>query len=114
MLKKMMLVGLLAVAAGCAQQAKQNASGAARYELAVTAAGFEPGTITIPSGKPATLVVARETDQTCAKEIVFPQQGIRKPLPLNQAVEVALPASPKGEIHYVCGMGMLKGAVIVE
>jgi len=114
MLKKMMLVGVLAVAAGCAQQAKQNAGGPVRFELAVTDKGFDPATITVPAGKAVTLVVTRKTDQTCAKEIVFPAQGIRKPLPLNEAVEVALPASPKGQIPYVCGMDMLHGAVIVE
>ena len=114
MLKKILLVGVLALAAGCAQQAKQNAGGPVRFELAVTDAGFTPATITVPAGKPVTLVVTRKTDQTCAKEIVFPEQGIRKPLPLNEAVEVVLPASPKGEIAYVCGMNMLRGTVIVE
>jgi plastocyanin domain-containing protein len=110
----MMLIGVLAVASGCAQQAEQRAGGSARFELAVTDTGFAPGTITIRAGKPATLVVTRRTDQTCAKEIVFPEQGIRKPLPLNQAVEIALPASPRGEITYKCGMDMFSGKVVVQ
>ncbi len=84
MWKKMMLVAVLAVAAGCAQQANQHAGGPARFELAVTDSGFTPNSITIPAGSPVTLVVTRKTDQTCAKEIVFPAQGIRKPLPLNE------------------------------
>jgi plastocyanin domain-containing protein len=114
MWKKRMLVLVLAVAAGCAQQAKQHAGGPARFELAVTDSGFAPATITIPAGTPVTLVVTRKTDQTCAKEIVFPDQKIRKPLPLNEAVEVTLPASPKGEIRYGCGMDMIQGTVVVQ
>ena len=115
MLKKMMmLVGVLAVVAGCAQQAKQNAGGPPRFELAVTNNGFTPASITVPAGKPITLVVTRKTDQTCAKEIVFPEQNIRKPLPLNEAVEISLPASPKRDIAYKCGMDMLSGKIVVE
>ena len=113
MLRKMILVGILAVASGCARQARQDAGGP-RFELAVTDTGFAPATISVPAGKPVTLVVTRKTDQTCAKEIVFPEQQIRKPLPLNEAVEIALPASPKGEIEYVCGMSMLSGKVLVQ
>jgi len=115
MWKMMTLVGALALlAAGCSQQAKQSAAAPARFELAVTDSGFVPATITVPAGKPVMLVVTRKTDQTCAKEIVFPEQNIRKPLPLNQAVEIALPASPKREIAYKCGMDMLGGKVVVE
>ena len=116
MLKKMILVGLIAVAAtGCAREsAKQGATGPVRFELAVTDTGFAPATITVPAGTPVTLVVTRKTDQTCAKEIVFHDQGIRKPLPLNEAVEINLPASPKREIAYVCGMNMLSGKVVVQ
>jgi plastocyanin domain-containing protein len=114
MLREMILVGVLAVAAGCAPQAKQNAGGPPRFEIAVTDTGFAPGTITVPAGKPVTLVVTRKTDQTCAKEIVFPDQKIRKPLPLNQAVEIALPSSPPGEIDYACGMDMVFGKVVVR
>ena len=68
----------------------------------------------MPAGKPVTIVVTRKTEQTCAKEIVFPDQGIRKPLPLNEAVEISLPASPKGEMTYVCGMSMISGKVLVQ
>ena len=110
----MMFVGVLALAAGCSPQAKQSAEGPVRFDLAVTDSGFTPSTITVPAGKPVTLVVTRKTDQTCAKEIVFPEQNIRKALPLNEAVEISLPASPKREIAYKCGMDMLSGKVIVE
>jgi plastocyanin domain-containing protein len=104
---------IIVLGAGCAK-ARQDLSAPSRFEIAVTDAGFVPGTITVPAGKPVTLVVTRKTDQTCAKEIVFPDQGIRKPLPLNEAVEISLPASPGREVTYVCGMNMLSGKVLVK
>ena len=102
------------LAAGCAREARQAADSGARFEISVTDTGFAPASITIPAGKPVTLVVTRKTDQTCVKEIVFPDQGIRKPLPLNEAVEISLPASPKGEMTYVCGLNMISGKVLVQ
>ena len=102
------------LAAGCARETRQSADSGTRFEIAVTDTGFTPASITIPAGKAVTIVVTRKTDQTCAKEIVFPDQGIRKPLPLNEAVEISLPASPKGEMTYVCGMNMISGKVLVQ
>lgn len=105
---------LVAGAAGCARGPSASSSEGTKFQLAVTDTGFTPGTITVPAGKPVTLVVTRRTDATCAKEIVFPAQGIHKDLPLNQAVEIGLPASPKGEIAYHCGMDMVGGKVVVQ
>ena len=115
MLKWIICLAMVAVAAaGCGREAKQDASGPVRFQLAVTDTGFTPGRLTVPAGTPVTLVVTRKTDQTCVKEIVFPAQGIRKTLPLNEAVEIKLPASPNGVIQYVCGMEMLRGIVVVR
>jgi plastocyanin domain-containing protein len=68
------------LAAGCARETRQAADSGTRFEIAVTDTGFAPASITIPAGKPVTIVVTRKTDQTCAKEIVFPDQGIRNSL----------------------------------
>jgi len=116
MLKNVILtVCVAAAAAGCAREgAKESAGGPARFAIAVNDTGFAPGTITIPAGRPVTLVVTRNSDQTCAKEIVFPDQKIRKQLPLNEAVEITLPSSPPGEIAYECGMEMVFGKVVVR
>jgi hypothetical protein len=76
----------------------------------ITAKGFEPAKVELLVGVPAKLTFTRVTDATCAKEIVFPSLKLRKPLPLNQAVNVRFtPAA--GETAFVCGMDMLKGTV---
>ncbi|HYQ89270.1 MAG TPA: cupredoxin domain-containing protein [Candidatus Binatia bacterium] len=114
MSKGMFLAAIAVLVIGCAREPQQHAGTTMQFAITVTDTGFAPATITVPSGKPVTLVVTRTTDQTCAKEIVFPDQKIRKPLPLNEAVEITLPASPKGEIAYKCGMDMLSGKVVVR
>ena len=115
MLKWISVAAVIAMtASGCAREPRQAVDSETRFEIAVTDTGFAPASITVPAGKPVTLVVTRKTDQTCAKEIVFPDQGIRKPLPLNEAVEISLPPSPKGEMTYVCGMSMISGKVLAQ
>ncbi len=105
---------IVILAAGCSKATQQTQGSGSRFSIAVTDTGFTPGTITVPAGQPVTLVITRKTDQTCAKDVVFPEQRIRKPLPLDQAVQIALPASPKGEIQYRCGMDMISGKIVVQ
>src|SRR6267142_26100 len=62
--------------------------------------------VEVPAGKAVTLVMTRKTDQTCAKEVLFPSLNQRYPLPLNQAVRIELPASQKGTLSYQCGEKM--------
>ncbi len=57
-------------------------------ELSVTDKGFEPNNITVKKGEPLHLVVTRKTDHTCATSIDIKDAGIRKDLPLNQAVAI--------------------------
>ena len=115
MYKWMAAAALIAVlGAGCARESQQAAGGRTRFAIAVTDSGFVPNTVTVPAGNAVTLVVTRNTDQTCAKEIVFPDRGIRKALPLNEAVEIHLPASERGETVYKFGMDMLSGKVVAQ
>lgn len=80
----------------------------------ITEQGFEPASITVKAGQPARITFIRKTDNTCAKEVVFPELKITKPLPLNERVTIQLPAQMEGELNYACGMDMLKGKVIVR
>jgi len=115
MLRRIVLcLGVVALAAGCSRASQTSANTGNRVAIAVTDSGFVPASIEVPAGKPVTLVVTRKTDATCAKEIVFEREGIRKELPLNQAVEVTVTPSQKGEVSYSCGMGMVSGKLIVQ
>ena len=76
--------------------------------------GFTPANVQVKKGDKVTLRFTRTSDQTCAKKVVFPGLGITKPLPLNQSVDIPLPTTKAGTVAFVCGMGMLKGSVVVD
>jgi plastocyanin domain-containing protein len=83
-------------------------------EMSVTAEGFVPAAVRVKAGQPVKLVVTRKVERTCATEIVIKDFGINKPLPLNQAVEVAFTPTAPGEVRYACAMDMIAGVIVVE
>jgi plastocyanin domain-containing protein len=83
-------------------------------DLSVTDKGFEPANINVKKGDPVHLLVTRQTDSTCAKAIDIKDLGIRKDLPLNKAVAIDFTPQKSGEIHYLCGMGMIGGVLVVQ
>lgn len=82
--------------------------------IAVTESGFEPDRVSVRAGVPARLTFIRTTDKTCATEVVFPSLDLKRAMPLNQPVVVAIKPSKIGDVAFLCGMKMLKGAVVVQ
>ncbi len=82
-------------------------------EMSVTDEGFDPSKVKVKKGEKVRLVLTRKTDRTCATEIVIPEHGINKALPLNKTVTVELTPKKSGEIHYACGMGHVRGVLFV-
>src|SRR4051812_20970693 len=69
-------------------------------ELSVTQKGFEPDRVKVKKGEPLELRVTRKTDETCATELVMPDQKIKLALPLDKAVSVKLTPQKTGELKY--------------
>jgi plastocyanin domain-containing protein len=107
------VVGVVLIA-GCAGKAQKGAGDSNRVAIAVTDKGFEPATVTVTAGKPVTLVVTRQTDKTCATELVMEEQHIHQPLPLGTPVEITFTPEKPGELTYACAMDMYHGKVIVK
>ena len=76
--------------------------------------GFIPSSVAVKKGASTTLVFTRTTDDTCAKEVVFPELKVTKELPLNQKVAFDVPAADARTLTFQCGMGMFKGKVVIE
>ena len=91
-----------------------NLSWAGSYPLKVTEKGFEPESITVPSGEEVTLKVTRTTENTCAKELQVPSKKLKAKLPLNKEVSLSLGALPKGEVKFACGMSMMSGVILAK
>ena len=80
----------------------------------VTEDGFRPRESFAPRDVPATLVVTRLTDRTCAKDIMIDGMDSTWTLPLNQQVRIELPKGIHDTLSFQCGMEMYHGLVIAK
>jgi len=76
--------------------------------------GFTPSSVTLKKGSLGVLVFTRTSDDTCAKEVVFPELKLKKALPLNQPVEVSVPTDTPRTLAFTCGMGMFNSSVLIQ
>lgn len=87
---------------------------AAVVRIAVGQDGFQPSMVHAEKGKKLTLRFTRTTDATCAKQVDFPELGIKRELPLNQPVDIDIPTSEARDLGFQCGMGMYKSSVMIH
>ena len=107
-------LGATSPAAAEPAPAAASADAVQKATIKVVATGFEPARLSLKGGVPVRLTFVRTTDQTCATAVVFPGLGLRRDLPLNQPVEIAFTPAPGKTVDFVCGMNMLRGAIVVE
>jgi plastocyanin domain-containing protein len=108
------IVALAVAGCGGAGGGAKGASQVQTVAVKVTPDGFVPAELAVAQGKPIRLVMTRETDQTCARQVVFASLNLKKDLPLNEPVTIDLPAQPAGRLAYACGMDMVHGALVVQ
>lgn len=105
------------MAAPAATQAALQAAvenGVQVVKIDITGAAFEPSQIRLQKGVPARLIFTRHTDQTCATDVMIPELGIEAtPLPMHEAVEIAVLPQKDGTFTFACGMNMVKGTLVV-
>lgn len=89
------------------------AADSAPIAIQVDASGYHPGSVEVQAGRPVTLVFTRTSDEGCGQQLVFPSLGIRKDLPLGEAVPVTFTPT-SGTVDFTCGMNMLRGSVVVR
>ncbi|HQU92298.1 MAG TPA: cupredoxin domain-containing protein [Pyrinomonadaceae bacterium] len=80
----------------------------------ITENGYSRTSIVLRRSVPTRITFLRQTDATCAKEIVLSEYGISRPLPLNTAVTVSFTPKSSGEFSFACGMNMHRGKLIVR
>ena len=76
--------------------------------------GYDPARITVKKGTPVRVVFDRQETSGCSEEVVFPDFGIRKFLPAHRQTAVELTPTEAGSYDFTCGMGMLRGKLIVH
>ena len=76
--------------------------------------GYDPGTVRVRRGVPLRLVFDRQERSSCSEEVVLPDFGVRRFLPAHRETVVELTPPNAGTFEFTCGMGMLRGRLVVE
>ena len=76
--------------------------------------GFSPSSIEVEAGHKVNLVFNRADKNNCGNVVVFPKLKIRKNLPVGKDVIVSITPTKAGNISFTCGMGMMKGSMVVS
>jgi plastocyanin domain-containing protein len=76
--------------------------------------GYDPAQVRVRAGTPVRLVFDRQETSGCSEEVVIPEFGIRRFLPAHQKTAVEITPREAGSYEFTCGMGMLRGRLIVE
>jgi len=80
----------------------------------VVKGGYSPDVIVVKKGMPVRLNFYREETADCSDTVVFGDFNIRQPLPAFRTTAVEFTPQEAGEYNFTCGMGMLKGKLIVR
>jgi len=80
----------------------------------ISMVGFDPAVIPAKAGQPIKLAFFRPNAANCAREVVFPDLGIRKDLPPGETTVVEITPPKSGPLGFACGMNMLKGKLMVR
>jgi plastocyanin domain-containing protein len=76
--------------------------------------GYSPNVVQAKVGEPLRLVFDRKDDSSCSEEIVMPEFGVRRFLPTGTRTAIDITPTKAGRHQFTCGMGMLRGTVIVD
>lgn len=79
----------------------------------VVGGGYSPEVISVRKGQSVTLNFYRTDPGDCQEEVVLPDFGIRRHLPLNQTLPVEIKPEKEGEYIFSCGMNMYHGKIKV-
>jgi plastocyanin domain-containing protein len=76
--------------------------------------GYSPSVVQVQAGRKVRLEFRREETSGCTEEVVIPAFGIRTFLPSHQTTAVEFTPENPGSFEFTCGMGMVRGQLIVE
>jgi plastocyanin domain-containing protein len=82
--------------------------------VVITEQGYSRSSIVLRRGVPTRLTFLRQTDATCATEVMIPAYGISRSLPLNTPIAVSFTPKRSGEFNFTCGMNMMRGKLVVQ
>lgn len=93
--------------------ATESESGVQQVKITVRG-GYSRDVVTVREGIPVRLDFYRDEASSCSDTVIFGDLGIARPLPAFQTTAVEFTPNRAGEFNWTCGMGMLRGKLVVE
>jgi len=93
--------------------ARPSAAGVQEVQVEVRAS-YIPDRIQVEQGRPVRLVFTRREPNPCTDQVVFPDFGIVRDLPVGQPVPIEFAPDRAGEFEFHCGMNMVRGRLSVR
>lgn len=93
--------------------AVSSSSGVQEVDITVKG-GYSPDVIEVERGKPVQLSFYRDEENSCSEELLMPDFNIRRDLPAFKTTLVELLPEKAGTFTFTCGMGMLRGSLVVK
>lgn len=98
-----------------AGRSSARAAGTATQQLRIEVkGGYTPAVVHVEAGRPVRLDFFRNETNSCTEEVVFPDFGIRTWLPAFETTPVEFTPATPGSYEFTCGMGMVRGRLVVE
>lgn len=96
-------------------KAEAKAAPEAVQEVTIHVAGsYQPSEVKLKKGVPVRLRFIRKDTGGCSEELVIPDFGVKKTLPALAETVVEFTPDKAGTFPFTCGMGMLKGQLVVN
>lgn len=92
----------------------QTAEGGIQEAVIKVKGGYTPDVLIFEAGKPIKLNFIREETAACTEEVVFSDFNKRATLTPYKTIPVELKIDKPGEYGFQCGMGMVKGKLVVQ
>jgi plastocyanin domain-containing protein len=97
------------------QSAAAVSSASGVQEVAITVkGGYSPAIIEVERGKPVQLSFYRDEENSCSEELLMPDFSVRRDLPAFKTTRIELLPQQSGTYEFTCGMGMLRGSLVVK
>ncbi|GAB2954524.1 hypothetical protein GCM10027048_19950 [Hymenobacter coalescens] len=94
-------------------RAASSSSGVQQVDITVQS-GYAPDVIEVECGTPVRLSFYRDEENSCSEELLLPAFRIRRDLPAFQTTHIDLLPDKPGRYEFTCGMGMLRGHLVVK
>jgi len=75
--------------------------------------GYSPDVINVVPGVLVRMLFDRQERSSCSSRVVIPAFDVNQNLPAFETTEVEFLATEPGEYEFTCGMGMLRGRILV-